>query len=47
MTYEQISKVVKITIDELTQRKIIKDDYSIILPVVERKLTEFFNNLTM
>lgn len=44
MTYEQIREVVKITIDELTQRKIIKDDYSIILPVVERKLTEFFNN---
>ncbi len=44
MTYEQIREVVKITLDELTQRKLIKDDYSVILSVVERKLIDFFSN---
>ena len=44
MTPEQIREVVKITVDELTQRKLIKDDYQTILGVVEGKLTQFFNN---
>lgn len=44
MTPEQIREIVKITVDELTNRKLIKDDYSVILPVVESKLTAFFNN---
>ena len=44
MTPEQIREIVKITLDELTQRKLIKDDYSIILPMVESKLTAFFTN---
>lgn len=42
MTPEQIREVVKMTIDELTQRKLIKDDYPVILGVVEKKLNEFF-----
>lgn len=44
MTPEQIREVVKMTLDELTQRKLIKDDYQNILTAVERKLTQFFNN---
>lgn len=44
MTPEQIREVVKMTVDELTQRKLIKDEYPIILKIVERKLTDFFNN---
>lgn len=43
MTPEQIREVVKITIDELTQRKLIQDDYPVILKAVENKLHEFFN----
>lgn len=43
MTPEQIREVVKITLDELAERKLIKDDYPVILKVVERKLYEFFN----
>lgn len=45
MTQEQIREIVKITIDELTQRKLIKDDYSAILPIVESKLYDFFMNI--
>lgn len=44
MTPEQIREIVKITLDELTQRKLIKDDYIVILDVVEKKLKDFFNN---
>lgn len=44
MTQDQIREVVKMTLDELTQRKLIKDEYTFILPVVEKKLHEFFNN---
>lgn len=44
MTPEQIREVVKITLDELAERKLIKDDYPVILKVVEGKLNEFFNN---
>lgn len=46
MTPEQIREVVKITIDELTQRKLIQDDYPLILKVVERELHNFFNDET-
>jgi uncharacterized protein YuzB (UPF0349 family) len=42
MTPEQIREIVKMTLDELTQRKLIKDNYPVILGVVEKKLTEFF-----
>lgn len=44
MTPDEIREIVKIVIDELTQRKLIKDDYSIILSTVEPKLVEFFNS---
>ena len=44
MTPEQIREVVKMTLDELTQRKLIKDDYPVILKAVENKLHEFFNH---
>ena len=44
MTPEQIREIVKITLDELGQRKLLKDDYSIILPFVEDKLKDFFNS---
>ena len=44
MTPEQIREIVKMTLDELTARKLIKDNYPVILGVVEKKLTEFFNN---
>ena len=44
MTPEQIREIVKITLDELTQRKLIKDDYPVILTVVEKKLSAFFNS---
>jgi len=44
MTPDQVREVVKITLDELTQRKLIKDEYPIILKIVEHKLTDFFNS---
>lgn len=44
MTPEQIREIVKITLDELTARKLIKDDYQYILKVVEKKLKAFFND---
>ena len=44
MTPEQIREIVKITLDELTARKLIKDDYPVILKVVEGKLRAFFND---
>lgn len=44
MTPEEIKEIVKITLDELIQREIIKDNYQNILRIVERKLKDFFNN---
>lgn len=44
MTQEEIKEVVKQTIDELIQRKIIKNEYEIILAEVEPKLKLFFDN---
>lgn len=44
MTPEQIREVVKITLDELTNRKLIKDDYQSVLRVVEKKLRGYFND---
>ena len=44
MTPEQIREIVKMTLDELTQRKLIKDEYPVILNEVERKLKSFFNS---
>lgn len=46
MTPEQIREVVKMTLDELTQRKLIKDDYQTILTAVEKQLHSYFNNYT-
>lgn len=45
MTPEQIREVVKITIDELTQRKLLeinKINYSHILETVENEINKFF-----
>lgn len=44
MTPEEIREIVRITLDELTKSKLIKDDYPYILTVVEKKLNEFFSN---
>ena len=44
MTPEQIREIVKITLDELTSRKLIKDNYPVILIEVERKLKAFFDS---
>ena len=45
MTPEQVREVVKITLDELTQRKLIKTvSYHNILKVVEEKLYKYFGN---
>ena len=44
MTPEEVREIVKITLDELTKRKLTKDDYPLILEVVEKKLREFFDN---
>ncbi len=49
MTPEQIREVVKMTVEELTQRKLLelnKINYSAMLQVVERHLYNFFNNET-
>lgn len=44
MTPAEVREIVKITIDELTQRKLIKtDNYQTILQVVEPKLYDYFN----
>ena len=44
MTPAEIREVVKMTLDELTQRKLIKtDNYQTILQVVEPKLYDYFN----
>lgn len=47
MTPEQIREVVKITLDELTQRKLMevnKINYSAMLQVVDKYLYSFFSN---
>ena len=47
MTPEQIREIVKITVDELTQRKLIdsnKISYPLMLQEVESRLRAFFNN---
>lgn len=43
MTPEQIREVVKITLNELTERKYIKPDYQTILKSVDVKLKQFFH----
>lgn len=46
MTPEQIREIVKITIEELTNKKLLKsDNYSTILKKVELALDHFFNNV--
>lgn len=42
MTPEQIREVVKMTLDELTTRKLIKDDYQSVLREVEKRLRAYF-----
>lgn len=43
MTQEQIKEVVKITIDELTKRKLLQtDNYQPVLKIVEPRLGKFF-----
>ena len=45
MTTEQIREIVKITLEELINCKVIKvDSYDHVLEYVSPKLTEFFNN---
>lgn len=45
MTPEQIREIVKITIEELTQSKLINNDnYPAVLLAVEKKIKDFFNN---
>ena len=46
MTQEQIREIVKITLDELTQRKLLKVDnvaYMTLLKLVSEQLTNYFN----
>lgn len=44
MTPDQIREIVKITIDELTERKLINtDSYQSVLKVVDSRLSKFFN----
>ena len=46
MTPEQIREIVKITIEELTDKKLLKsDNYTVILKKVELALDHFFNNV--
>jgi DNA-directed RNA polymerase specialized sigma24 family protein len=42
MTPDQIREVVKMTLDELTTRKLIKDDYQSVLRAVEIRLKTYF-----
>ena len=44
MTPEEIREIVKITLDELTHRKLIVTEYPVILKEVENRLKEFFND---
>lgn len=45
MTPEQVREIVKMTLDELTDRKLIKSDsYQHTLGVVNKRLYDFFNN---
>ena len=45
MTPEQVREIVIMTIDELTDRKLIKSDsYQYLLGVVDKALYRFFNN---
>ena len=43
MTPEEVREIVKMTIDELTQRNLIKYDYPLMLKTVETKIKDFFN----
>lgn len=44
MTPEQIREIVKITIEELSNCNLIKDDYQLILKSMEKRLYHFFND---
>ena len=45
MTHEEIREIVKITIEELTQSRMInKDSYPVMLSEAEKRIKEFFNN---
>lgn len=43
MDPQQIREIVRLTIDELDQRRMLKDPYQEILKVVNRRLYKFFN----
>lgn len=44
MDQRQIREIVKITLDEMEKRHMLKDPYTDVLRVVERKLKAYFNN---
>lgn len=44
MDQSQIREVVKITLDELAQRNMLKDPYQDILRIVDKDLRDYFNN---
>lgn len=44
MTQEQIREIVKITLDELEQRHMLKDPYQNVLRYVDKRLYNFFSN---
>lgn len=43
MTQDQIREIVKMTIDELDQRHMLRDPYQSVLRVVDKRLYGFFN----
>lgn len=43
MDQQQIRQIVKMTIDELDQRNMLKDPYQSILGVVDKRLNKYFN----
>lgn len=43
MTQDQIREIVKMTIDELDQRHMLRDPYQSILRVVDKRLYRFFD----
>lgn len=44
MDQSQIREIVKITLDELAQRNMLKDPYQDILKAVDKYLCDYFNN---
>lgn len=45
MTTEQIREIVKLTVEELINKKVVRlDNYDYVLEYTSRQLTEYFNN---